>query len=1610
LLAVVVLGLASIALIIAFGTSISASSDHRNLATINSILTSTSQQAISEIQQQESLFENCYSNETQTVSAYQGDAQIAMTIPAPYTNAQYSVAYTSVEYWQNGAFGTTCVPNASQLITITLTRNSNGTTYTNTFVVTYPLSSSSASASGTATQLAWYVDPSSTTAAGTAFTTQPVVAVEDATGNPVSTDLSPVVLTITTGTGTLTGCSGNEVLGVVTFTGCTITPDGTYVISASDGNLPTIASPSFTISGSANKLVFTTQPVAGPSGTTFATQPVVEIENSANQVVATPNVTITLVSSGGILSGCGGLTSSTGIFTITGCSFEGGYVYNPTNGQSLPSPYTLTATVTNLVPATSSTFSVSSFGTATQLGFSTEPTGVGSASASAVFTGQPVVTVEDAFGNVVSSGYSTAVTLSLSGSETLGGCSTPSSVNGSFTFTGCHGSAYANGLTMGATSGTLTATSTAFNITGAASKLVFTRSPVAGPSGAAFTSQPIVTFEDSSGNVVTAETAAITLSASGGTLAVCSELTPTLGVVNVASCTFGGTVGTNYTLTAATTGLTSAVSATFTPSGAGQATQLIFTTQPVAGPAGENFTVYPVIKVEDSGGNVVTGSNAIVVLTPSGGVLSPCYGLTAVSGVVNVTNCTFGGSVGTNYDLVATSNGLTQAQSSNFTPSGPGVPAQLVYSTAPPNVVQVNSTFTVVSTEEDAFSNVETGDSSTVVSLAANNGGGGFTCSTVPAHVTSGVATFLGCKYTTGSATPYTLTASSGSLTPVAATMTVLGLPSHLVYSTAPPSSVAAGDTFSVVVNEEDQYSNVEVLDSTTMVSLAANNGGGGFSCTTNPVQVANGVATFSGCKFTVATPTAYTVTASSGTLTTATSTTTVGAGAATKLVYQTAPPSTATAGNTFSVVVYEEDTYGNVETTDSTTTLALAANNGGGGFTCSTDPTQVTDGIATYSGCKYTIASATAYTLTASSGSLTSATATTTVSPASATKLVFSPTPSASVNAGNTFTVGVDEEDQYGNVETSDSTTTLTLAATGGSGFSCATVPTHITNGVALFTGCFYTKASSSAYTLTASSGSLTPATASQTVGAGTATKLIYATAPPSTSIAGNTFSVSVDVEDQYNNIETTDSSTVVSLAANNGGGGFTCSTIPSHDTSGVETFLGCDYTVASTTAFTLTASSGSLTTATANTTVSANTATSIAVTSGQGQSATVGAAFTNKLVATVTDAYGNPINGAVVTFAVPGSGASSTFAGNVVTATTGTNGQATSVVFTANHVSGAYNISATASGTNTVDFGETNVAGAATTIAVTSGQGQSATVGADFTNKLVATVTDQYGNDVSGAVVTFTVPGSGASATFAGNVITATTGTNGQATSVTVSANHIPGAYNITAAAPGTNTVDFGETNVVGAAANIAITSGQGQSATVAGTFTNKLVATVTDQYGNDVSGVVVTFTVPGSGASATFAGNVITATTGSNGQATSVAFTANHVSGAYNISATASGTNTVDFGETNVAGAATKAVVSSGSAGTSTTTNLAITFQLEDQYGNDTTAAGGLTLALTRTGNGFFAATDGATGTATANVTFALGVGTATEYYGDDTAQGATVTAKVGATTYGTATETT
>lgn len=379
---------------------------------------------------------------------------------------------------------------------------------------------------------------------------------------------------------------------------------------------------------------------------------------------------------------------------------------------------------------------------------------------------------------------------------------------------------------------------------------------------------------------------------------------------------------------------------------------------------------------------------------------------------------------------------------------------------------------------------------------------------------------------------------------------------------------------------------------------------------------------------------------------------------------------------------------------------------------------------------------------------------------------------------------------------------------------------------------------------------------------------------------------------------------------------------------------------------AYTVTAAvSGVSGTATFSLTNLAGAANSIAATSGTPQSAIISTAFTNPLVATVTDQYGNGVSGETVTFTAPSSGASGTFAGGVNTATTNSSGVATSAVFTANSTQGSYTVSASDTHvTGTASFSLTN--NLPPVISVQSGSGQSATVNTAFAAQLVAYVT-QNGSALQGAVVTFTPPTTGASGTFAGGVNTATTNAQGLATSAVFTANTKAGAYAVTASTPGaTASASFTLTNNAGPAAAISPTSGSGQSATVGTAFTNPLVATVSDQYGNPVSGVTVTFTPPSSGASGTFAGGVNTATTNSSGVATSQTFTANTTAGSYSVTASTAGTNaTATFTLTNNAGPAASISAYSGS-GQTTPVGTAfpnpLVAKVLDQYSNPVSGA--------------------------------------------------------------------
>jgi hypothetical protein len=132
--------------------------------------------------------------------------------------------------------------------------------------------------------------------------------------------------------------------------------------------------------------------------------------------------------------------------------------------------------------------------------------------------------------------------------------------------------------------------------------------------------------------------------------------------------------------------------------------------------------------------------------------------------------------------------------------------------------------------------------------------------------------------------------------------------------------------------------------------------------------------------------------------------------------------------------------------------------------------------------------------------------------------------------------------------------------------------------------------------------------------------------------------------------------------------------------------------------------------------------------------------------------------------------------------------------------------------------------------------------------------------------------------------------------------------------------------------------------QSATVTLVYANTLAATVTDAFHNPVAGVPVTFTAPVSGASGVFSNssNTITVNTNSSGVASAGTFTANTISGSYNVIAAVGGL-TANFSLTNNAGAAVSLAVFTPS---NATAGSAFNFMVfaQDQFGNTATSYAG------------------------------------------------------------------
>jgi transcriptional regulator with XRE-family HTH domain len=231
------------------------------------------------------------------------------------------------------AYSTATVGTGKTLIPSgTVTDGNSGNNYSYTFVN----NTTGVITAGAAAKLAFTTQPGGTSYAGAALGTQPVVTVQDAGGNTVTTDNTDVV-TLAIGTnpggGTLTCTPVQVTSGVATFAGCQISLGGTgYTLKATSGSLTSATSSAFNIQDFSLSASPTSGTVTRPSSFTYS-----------------PGITLASLGGfqGSVTPACQSVSPTTG--TPITCS-QVSFFYGSIN-WAIPTT-TMTVTTTNGPPAT----------------------------------------------------------------------------------------------------------------------------------------------------------------------------------------------------------------------------------------------------------------------------------------------------------------------------------------------------------------------------------------------------------------------------------------------------------------------------------------------------------------------------------------------------------------------------------------------------------------------------------------------------------------------------------------------------------------------------------------------------------------------------------------------------------------------------------------------------------------------------------------------------------------------------------------------------------------------------------------------------------------------------------------------------------------------------------------------------------------------------------------------------------------------------------------------------------------------------------------------------------------------------------------------------------
>jgi fibronectin-binding autotransporter adhesin len=421
------------------------------------------------------------------------------------------------------------------------------------------------------------------------------------------------------------------------------------------------------IVGAATKLAFQTAPSStAVAGVEFVQQPVLQVQDQFGNVRSGDNstvVTAAINTGTGVLQGSATATTLGGVAAFSGLSYQ------------VAETIKLGFTSTGLIGVTSGNIVVSP-APASRLTIQTQPSTT--ATAGVVFPQQPVVRVEDQFGNLRSADSSTVVTASLNeGSGTLLGTLTATAANGVATFVNLSYQV-AETITIDFTSGAL-APETSANVVvnpAAASQLVIQTQPSpSATAGSPFAQQPAVQIQDQFGNLRSADNSTVitaSRNAGSGSGALQGTLTATASggigtFINLAH-NVAGSISIDFS-----SGILAAATSSGIQISPAAIARLAFATQPGSATVGSTFGVQPVLVTQDTYGNgsssgLGSSLNVALALTSGAGSLQGTatldIGLSAGNGTVAFTGLRID-SAGSK-QLTASASGLTSAVSASF--------------------------------------------------------------------------------------------------------------------------------------------------------------------------------------------------------------------------------------------------------------------------------------------------------------------------------------------------------------------------------------------------------------------------------------------------------------------------------------------------------------------------------------------------------------------------------------------------------------------------------------------------------------------------------------------------------------------------------------------------------------------------------------------------------------------------------------------------------------------------------------------------------------------------------------------------------------------------------